>query len=975
CNDANGSVYPNAPEQCNSQDDDCDGTIDDGSGNVWYRDSDNDGFGLAASTTTSCTQPVGYAPQPGDCNDANGSVYPNAPEQCNSQDDDCDGTIDEGVTTSTWYRDADGDNYGISSDTKSSCNQPSGYVMRSGDCNDIDASINPGAAELCNNRDDNCNTSIDEGVSATFYADGDGDGFGNPNSSTQGCVAPTGYVSKAGDCNDANASVNPASTEACNDLDDDCDGSKDEGVSTTYFQDTDGDGFGSSSSTVQACSRPEGYATVGTDCDDGDEGVYPGATEYVGDGRDSNCDGIYDGLRFMAGAGPYNGETFSALQTAIHFSADVVTDGSTLYLADQYNHRIRKLVGGTLITVAGTGEPGYSGDGGPATSARLYLPRALAIDPRTGDLFIADGGNHCIRRISSSTGVISTVAGTGSAGSSGSSGPATQATFNEPKGLAVDRDGWNLYIADTKNHVIRRVILVDTGLGAVGTISTVVGSMGSSGSSGDNALATAAKLNEPRGIDFDYSGNLYIADTNNHRVRRYNVTDKKIYAFAGSGSDGDSGDGGAATSAELDLPGDVSVDVTTSVAIADTGNHRVRIVGVDKKINLLAGSSEGFSGDAGAANVAKLQDPLSVSCSGGEVYVLDSGNFRVRKVAGLTGASVISTVLGAGMSGFSGDSLDARAARMSSPRGTAMDAQGNLYVADSKNHRIRKVSSIGRITSIAGTGVAGYDGEGTASLKQLNQPYDVALDASGANLYIADTKNQRVRKLVLATGIISTVAGAGTAGSTGDNGAATAAKLNEPRGLLLMPDGTLYIADTKNHKIRKVSVSNTITTFAGAGSAGNSGDNGPAVDAKLSEPHDIVSGLSNDFFIADTNNHKIRRVTSDLKISTWAGTGTAGSTGDGGAATSALLNKPVSLARDGFGQLFVAESSGDRIRRITGSGSISTLVGSGDPYTQTGETDLPTKASCAGASGLTLAPSGILVISELDNHRVMKLIP
>ena len=272
-------------------------TIDDGSCTfgsalVWYADTDNDGFGDLLNTTVAVTQPAGFVSDNTDCNDNNANVNPGATEVCDGLDNNCNGQIDEGVTT-TYYADNDGDGFGNTNETTQACSAPSGFVINNTDCNDNNANINPNATEICDGLDNNCNGQTDEGVSTTYYADTDGDGFGNPNNTTQACSVPNGFVSNNTDCDDLNANINPSATEICDGLDNNCNGQIDEGVTTTYYADNDGDGFGNANNATQACSAPSGFVTNSTDCNDNNASVNPNTTE-VCDGIDNNCDGQVD---------------------------------------------------------------------------------------------------------------------------------------------------------------------------------------------------------------------------------------------------------------------------------------------------------------------------------------------------------------------------------------------------------------------------------------------------------------------------------------------------------------------------------------------------------------------------------------------------------------------------------------------------------------------------------------------------------
>jgi hypothetical protein len=294
CDDAAFLVNPAASEQCNGVDDNCDGLIDNGVVfSTWYADADGDTYGNAAVSQSACAQPVGYVLDATDCNDANAAVNPGAAEVCNLIDDDCDGLTDEGVT-STFYADTDGDSYGDASSTTQACSAPVGYVSDNTDCNDANAAVNPGATEVCNSIDDDCDGSVDEGVTLTFYADADGDTYGDASNSTQACSAPAGFVADNTDCNDANASVNPGATEVCNLIDDDCDGLIDEGVQSSFYADVDADGYGDPANSVMACTAPFGYVTDASDCDDGDISINPAAAEICGNLIDDNCNGSID---------------------------------------------------------------------------------------------------------------------------------------------------------------------------------------------------------------------------------------------------------------------------------------------------------------------------------------------------------------------------------------------------------------------------------------------------------------------------------------------------------------------------------------------------------------------------------------------------------------------------------------------------------------------------------------------------------
>jgi len=319
------------------------------------------------------------------------------------------------------------------------------------------------------------------------------------------------------------------------------------------------------------------------------------------------------------GDGTASNSSSAELNTPIAVALD---SSGNLYIADSANQRIRKVTKSTgkISTFAGNGAVQFSGDGGAATSASLNTPYGLAVDSG-GNIYIADFLNHAVRKVDTS-GAISTVAGTGIFGFSGDGGPATSAQVNRPFGLAVD-SGNNLYIADSNNYCIRK-------LDTKGNISTVAGVPGSLGFSGDGGPATSAKLSSPYGIAVDMAGNLYIADSGNNRIRK--VSNGIITTFAGTGPAGFSGDGGPAASAKLNRPFGVSVDSVGNVFVADYGNYRIRLVSANGVINTLAGFAAGYGGDGGPAINATLSFPTGTVSdpSTGSVYIADSGNNVIR---------------------------------------------------------------------------------------------------------------------------------------------------------------------------------------------------------------------------------------------------------------------------------------------------------------------------------------------------------
>jgi sugar lactone lactonase YvrE len=322
-----------------------------------------------------------------------------------------------------------------------------------------------------------------------------------------------------------------------------------------------------------------------------------------------------------------------------------------------------------------------------------------------------------------------------------------------------------------------------------------------------------------------------------------------------------------------------------------------------------------------------IADATSVAPDGaGGFYVTSLSQHQVYKVAA---DGTLKLVVGNRNRGFSGDGGPATSAQLNNPHGAAIDSAGNLYIADSGNQRIRKVSSSGIISTVAGNGTSGFGGDGgLATSALLNSPHGVAIDSAG-NFFIADSGNQRIRK-VSSSGIISTVAGNGTPGFGGDGGLATSAQLAGPYGVAIDSTGNLFVTDPYSGRIRKVAFFGIISTVAGNGNRGFSGDGGPATSAQLNNPHGVAIDSTGNLFIADTSNSRIRKVAASGIISTVAGNGISGFSGDGGQATSALLYYPYGVAIDSAGNLFIADTSNSRIRKVASSGIISTVAGNGN---------------------------------------------
>jgi secreted PhoX family phosphatase len=390
-----------------------------------------------------------------------------------------------------------------------------------------------------------------------------------------------------------------------------------------------------------------------------------------------------------------------------------------------------------------------------------------------------------------------------------------------------------------------------------------------------------------------------------------------VNTLYGTGTGGYSGDGGPATAAELNTPQGLAFDSTGNLFICDHYSNRIRKVNTSGVISTFAGQN-GLFGEGYPAVNAELSFMQNLTTdTAGNIYIADVDNHRIRMINAVTGA--ITTVAGCGISGqqdaFSGDGGPATAAHLYFPCGMAFDHSGNLFICDQDNQRIRMVNTSGIITTVAGNGIYGLVDNVPAGNAEFRNPTGLVVDKAG-NIYISDNANQCVRKVDAVTGIVTTVAGNGIMGYSGDGGPATNAQLNYPLDVALDGNGNLYISDG-NYCIRKVDTLGNISTVAGNGTAGFSGDGGPAVNAQLRTPWSIKADSVGDILIADDDNLRIRLVYADGLITTIAGNGVPGFSGDGGLATDASLNFPKGVAYDNAGNLYIADQQNHRVRKTS----------------------------------------------------------
>jgi cysteine-rich repeat protein len=633
---------------------------------------------------------------------------------------------------------------------------------------------------------------------------------------------------------------------------------------------------------------------------------------FVADTDNNRVWYIDTGTGIMSGAAGIgvegsDGDGGPARDAQLSWPRDVAVDGvGGYYIADSGNHRIRHVDGasGVITTFAGTGVVGSSGDNGPAINATLDEPTSVAVD-LSGNVYFVDRTSSRVRRVDHRTLLISTVAGNGLSGYAGDGGPATMARLAYPWGLATDADG-ALYVSELNSARIRKVDV------ASGIISTVAGN-GTGGFFGDGGPATAASLSGAMGVTVAADGSLLIADTGNDRLRRVDALTQLITTVAGNGRATFAGENVPATSSLLNVRvSGITVDGQGSLWAADNIVCNIRRVdGATGLVSTACGSNIcGFAGDGGSALDAQVSRPADVAAGpAGDIFIADDGNSRIRCIDGQTG--IITTIAGNGMPGFSGDAGPAVDAQLSMPRRIAVDGQGHVLVADAGNSRVRVIDlATGTISTWAGNGSFSTSGDGGLAVDAgLGDIAGLACDRIG-NLFIGDGTAPRVRRVDHQTGIIDTVVGDGTVGFFGDGGPAALAQLSRVSALTIDTQNRLLIGD--GERIRRVDIATgVISTIAGNGNAGFLGDGGPALDAELWPPDALAADGLGNIFVASRMFGTVRKVDAVTGIITmYAGR----FDGEDGEFAKAALGTPMSFTDLPDGNLIIGDGTSSRVR-------------------------------------------------------------
>jgi streptogramin lyase len=607
-----------------------------------------------------------------------------------------------------------------------------------------------------------------------------------------------------------------------------------------------------------------------------------------------------------------------------------------VYVADEVNSTVRKMTpdGTNWVVTTLAGLAGCTGtNDGTGSAARFYYPNGVAVDG-AGNVYVADTANQTIRQVTpvGTNWVVTTLAGNAShPGTNDDTGSA--ARFNFPAGVAVDTNG-NVYVADTANHTIREVTPVGTNW-VVTTLAGLAGSLGSA-----NGTGSAARFNFPYGVTVDTNGNVYVADMYNNTIRKVTPVGV-VTTLAGLAGNAGSANG-TGSAARFNGPFGVAVDSAGNVYVADTFNPMIRKVTPVGVVTTLAGNASHPGTNDGTGSAARFDWPIGVTVgTNGNVYVADSGNNTIRQV---TPAGVVTTLAGLAVGSIGSTDGTGNAARFNFPNGVAVDTNRNVYVADSSDFTIRKVTPAGVVTTLAGLAGNAGSANGTGSAARFNYPLGVAVDTNG-NVYVADWGNNSIRKVtpVGANWVVTTLA----------------AGFNGPYGVAVDSAGNVYVADSGNNTIRKVTPAGVVTTLA----------------AGFNFPAGVAVDTNGNVYVSDYNNNTIRKVTPVGVVTTLAGlAGSLGSTD--GTGSAARFANPVGVAVDSAGNLYVADFNNCTIREVTPVGTnwvVTTLAGVAFYIADIDGTG--SAARFCGPFGIAVDSAGNLYVADTDNYTIRKGLP